>query len=288
MKKYEMKIEDGGRNMGSTAKLVFGVIVALLGLVFLARFSPLTVVPAGHRGVVTLFGKVDPQPLDEGLHFVNPLCNVVKIDVRVARADSEGEAASRDLQIVHTAITLNYRINPELTSKLYQEVGPGFEQKVIEPAVQEAFKAVTAKYTAEELITKREDVRHNIRLLLSEKINARAVNALSLDEVSITNFRFSQQFSQAIESKQEAEQLALKAQRDLERIQIEAKQRIAQAEAEAAALRVQKQEITPDLIKLREIDAQIKAIEKWNGVLPTTMAGGAVPFLGLNGAQAGR
>lgn len=288
MKKYEMKLEDGGRDMGTTGKIVFGVIVAFLGLVFLARFSPLTVVPAGHRGVVTLFGKVDPLPLDEGLHFVNPLCNVVKIDVRVARADSEGEAASRDLQIVHTAITLNYRINPALTSKLYQEVGPGFEQKVIEPAVQEAFKAVTAKYTAEELITKREDVRHNIRLLLSEKINARAVNALALDEVSITNFRFSEQFSQAIESKQEAEQLALKAQRDLERIQIEAKQRIAQAEAEAAALRVQKQEITPDLIKLREIDAQIKAIEKWNGVLPTTMAGGAVPFLGLNGAQAGR
>lgn len=270
------------------AKLIFGVILAILGLALLARFSPFTVVPAGHRGVVTLFGKVDPLPLGEGLHLVNPLCNVVKIDVRVARADSEGEAASRDLQIVHTAITLNYRINPELTAKLYQEVGPGFEQKVIEPAVQEAFKAVTAKYTAEELITKREDVRHNIRLLLAEKINARAVNALALDEVSITNFRFSAQFSQAIESKQEAEQLALKAQRDLERIQIEAKQRIAQAEAEAAALRVQKQEITPDLIKLREIDAQIKAIEKWNGVLPQTMAGGAMPFLGLNGAQAGR
>jgi len=264
--------------------VVLVVVVAL----FLARLSPFTVVPAGHRGVVTLFGKVDPAPLDEGLHLVNPLSNVVKIDVRVARADSEGEAASRDLQIVHTAITLNYRINPALVARLYQEVGPGFEQKVIEPAVQEAFKAVTAKYTAEELITKREDVRHNIRLLLSEKINARAVNALALDEVSITNFRFSQQFSQAIESKQEAEQLALKAQRDLERIQIEAKQRVAQAEAEAAALRVQKQEITPDLIKLREIDAQIKAIEKWNGVLPQTMAGGAMPFLGLAAQPASR
>lgn len=258
------------------------VIVLVVAALLLLRFSPLTVVPAGHRGVVTLFGKVDPTPLGEGLHLVNPLCNVVKVDVRVARADSEGEAASRDLQIVHTAITLNYRITPELTALLYQTVGPGFEQKVIEPAVQETFKAVTARYTAEELITKREEVRAGIRTLLKEKIDARAVNALALDEVSITNFRFSEQFSQAIEAKQEAEQLALKAQRDLERIQIEAKQRVAQAEAEAIALRAQKQEITPDLIKLREIDAQLKAIEKWNGVLPQTMAGGAVPFLSLN------
>lgn len=257
------------------------LIAGVFGLLLLAQLSPFTVVPAGHRGVVTLFGKVDPQPLGEGLHLVNPLCNVIKIDVRVARVDSEGEAASRDLQIVHTAITLNYRINPDLVARLYQEVGPGFEQKVIQPAVQEAFKAVTAKYTAEELITKREEVRAAIRLLLKEKIDARAMTSLALDEVSITNFRFSAQFSQAIEAKQEAEQLALKAQRDLERIQIEAKQRIAQAEAEATALRAQKQEITPDLIKLREIDAQLKAIEKWNGVLPQTMAGGAVPFVGL-------
>ena len=205
----------------------------------------------------------------------------VKIDVRVARADSEGEAASRDLQTVHTAITLNYRINPALTATLYRDVGPGFEQKVIDPAVQETFKAITAKYTAEELITRREEVRSNIRALLTEKINARAENALALDEVSITNFRFSDQFRQAIESKQEAEQLALKAQRDLERIQIEAKQRIATAEAEAASLRAQKQEITPDLLKLREIEVQSKAIDKWNGVLPQTMAGGALPFIGL-------
>lgn len=257
------------------------IVILVAAVLFFARFSPFSVVPAGHRGVVTLFGKVDPVPLDEGLHLVNPLSQVVKIDVRVARADSEGEAASRDLQTVHTAITLNYRINPALTATLYRDVGPGFEQKVIDPAVQETFKAITAKYTAEELITKREEVRSNIRALLTEKINARAENSLSLDEVSITNFRFSDQFRQAIESKQEAEQLALKAQRDLERIQIEAKQRIATAEAEAAGLRAQKQEITPDLLKLREIEVQSKAIDKWNGVLPQTMAGGALPFIGL-------
>ena len=259
------------------------LIILIAALLFFARFSPLTVVPAGHRGVITVFGKVDPVALAEGLHVVNPLANVVKIDVRVARADSEGEAASRDLQTVHTAITLNYRINGDLVAKLYKDVGPGFERTVIDPAVQETFKAITARYTAEELITKREEVRNAIRGLLKEKIDARAVNALELDEVSITNFRFSDQFRQAIESKQEAEQLALKAQRDLERIQIEAKQRVATAEAEAAGLRAQKQEITPDLLKLREIEVQSKAIDKWDGKLPQTIAGGTLPFIGVGG-----
>jgi prohibitin 2 len=259
-------------------------VLAVVALMFFARFSPFTMVQAGNRGVVTIFGKVDPTPLDEGFHWINPLAKVVQIDVRVARSDSEGEAASHDLQTVHTAITLNYRINPALVAKLYQEVGPGFVEKVIDPAVQETFKSVTARYTAEELITKREDVRSAVRSLLKEKIDARAVGALALDEVSITNFRFSDQFRQAIESKQEAEQLALKAQRDLERIQIEAKQRVATAEAEAASLRAQKQEITTDLLKLREIEVQSKAIDKWNGVLPATIAGGTVPFIGLSGS----
>lgn len=264
-------------------RAVLGIVGLLIAAAAFGRLAPLTIVPAGHRGVAVLFGKVDLVALPEGIHAVNPLANVVKVDVRVARFDSDGEAASRDLQTVHTAITLNYRINPELVAALYQSIGPGFEYKVLAPAVQESFKAVTAKYTAEELITRREEVRGAIRQLLIEKIRARATDSLTLDEVSITSFSFSQQFARAIESKQEAEQLALKAQRDLDRIQIEAKQRVAQAEAEAASLRAQKQEITPDLIKLREIEAQVKAIDKWNGVLPQTVAGGSVPFINIGG-----
>ena len=259
-------------------------VLAVVALLFLARLSPLTVVPAGHRGVVTVFGKVDPTALDEGLHLINPLAQVIKIDVRVARSDSEGEAASHDLQTVHTAITLNYRINPALVAKLYQEVGPGFVEKVIDPAVQETFKAVTARYTAEELITKREEVRHAIREVLDKKLNELSAGGLIVDDFSITNFAFSHSFNAAIESKQEAEQLALKAKRDLERIEVEAQQKIAMANAEAASLKAQKQEITPDLIKLREIEVQRMAIDKWDGHLPN-VNGGAMPFLNLSGGK---
>lgn len=256
-------------------------LIAVAIVLFILLWKSFSVVPAGFRGVESLFGKVDPMPLAEGLHMKNPLAEVYKIDVRIRRVDSQGEAASRDLQTVHTAITLNYRINPDLVATLFSQVGAGYENTVIDPAIQESFKAVTALYSAEELITKREEVRGKIRDLLETKVDARALRALYLDEVSITNFRFSPKFSEAIESKQESEQLALKATRDLERIQIEAKQKIAQAEAEAAALRAQRAEITPDLLRLREIEVMSRFVDKWNGVPPQTLATGALPFLDI-------
>ena len=97
-------------------------------------------------------------------------------------------------------------------------------------------------------------------------------------ELSITDFEFSPEFNHAIESKQTAEQLALKAKRDLDRIRVEAQQKIASAQAEAESLRLQRQVISPDLIKLRQIETQMKAIEKWDGKLPN-VTGGAVPFI---------
>ena len=97
-------------------------------------------------------------------------------------------------------------------------------------------------------------------------------------DVSIVNFKFSAQFTQAIENKQTAEQMALKASRDLDRIKIEAQQKIAAAQAEAESLRLQRQNITPDLVELRRIEAMQQAIQKWNGVLPQ-VTGGAMPFI---------
>jgi regulator of protease activity HflC (stomatin/prohibitin superfamily) len=108
--------------------------------------------------------------------------------------------------------------------------------------------------------------------------------AILVDDFSIVNFKFSQVFEQAIEAKQTAEQLALKAQRDLERIKIEADQKVASARAEAEALRLQKENVTPQLIKLRQIEASIKAIEKWDGHLPKINSG-AVPFIDVKSLE---
>ena len=127
-------------------------------------------------------------------------------------------------------------------------------------------------------------MRGEIRELLNEKLRALTGGGLVVDDFSITNFAFSRNFSAAIEAKQEAEQLALKAKRDLERVQVEAQQKVALAQAEAESLRLQKQEITPDLIKLREIEVQRQAIDKWDGHLPN-VNGGAVPFLNVNAGE---
>ncbi len=145
------------------------------------------------------------------------------------------------------------------------------------PAVQEAFKATTAKYTAEELISKRPEVRDQISQFMKDRLLR---HGITIDEFSIVNFRFSESFNQAIEAKTTAEQLKLKAERDLDRIKVEAEQKVASAKAEAESLRLQKQEITPDLLKLREIENQRLALEKWNGQLPQ-VTGGSVPMINI-------
>ncbi len=264
------------------ARIVGLAVVIIAVALLLIRLSPLVSVPAGHQGVVTTFGKVSPQALEPGLHLINPFAKVTDISTRIQKVDSQGDAASRDLQQVTTHIALQYHLNPADVPTFYQRVGFAYEDTVVAPQIQETFKAVTARYTAEELVTKREEVRHAIRELLDQKLKELTGGGLLVDDFSITNFAFSHSFNAAIEAKQEAEQLALKAKRDLERIQVEAQQKVAMAEAEAAALKAQKQEITPDLIKLREIEVQRMAIEKWDGRLPN-VNGGAMPFLNIGG-----
>jgi len=200
---------------------------------------------------------------------------VVYMTVRVQKTTTKTEAASRDLQTVQTTMVLNYNIEPTRAGQMYSNIGLNYNERVIDPAVKESFKAAAARYTAEELISKREALKTEVRNYLRERLQ---VYGIVVVELSITDFEFSQEFNKAIESKQTAEQNALRAKRDLDRIRVEAEQKIASARAEAEALRLQRQVISPELIELRKIEAQIKAIEKWDGKLPS-VTGGAVPFI---------
>lgn len=256
-------------------------VVFFIGLIVLTNLaSAIIIVPAGHRYVVfNKFVGVKTIVLGEGMHAIVPFVDsAVDFDVRVQKSDVKANAASKDLQDVSTEVVLNYRPKPDLMSKIYQQYGIDYEVKVIVPAVQEAVKAVIATYTAEQIVTKREEVKTKVQQQLSEMI---AQADLELVETYMTNFSFSEAFSHAIEQKQVAEQLALKAQRDLDRIKIEADQKIVQAKAEATGLQMQKEAITPQLIELRKVEASIKAIEKWSGVLPQYMMGNSVPFLNI-------
>lgn len=255
--------------------------LVLLGiLVLLLLFArPWVQVGAGERGVVLNFGAVQDYVLGEGLHVRIPVMQTVAlIDVKVQKSLTNAAASSSDLQEVSSEVALNYHIIPDKANVVYQTIGLHFKERIIDPAVQEVVKAVTARYTAEELITKRPAVSEAMRTTLSERL---LDYNIAVDAFSIVGFSFSKIFMEAIEAKQTAEQLALKARRDLERIKIEAEQKITAATAEAESLRLQRANISPDLIELRRIEANLKAIEKWNGILPQVTGGGAVPLIGL-------
>ena len=258
------------------------MLAGLIVVVFLF-FRPWVEVGPGQRGIVLNFGAVQEQVLQEGLHLRIPVMQeVVFMDVKVQKAETDAAAASADLQDVSSRVALNYHIVPDKANIVYQKIGLQFKERIIDPAILEVVKAVTAKYSAEELITKRPAVSEAMRLALMERL---IVNNIAVDAFSIVIFSFSKIFTEAIESKQTAEQLALKAKRDLDRIKIEAEQKITAARAEAESLRLQRANISPDLIELRKIEANMKAIDKWNGVLPQVTGGGSIPLIGLDDAH---
>ncbi len=279
----EKDVIDILKNKGTRGLKVikYGALI-LVAFIVLMIMNPFVIVGAGERGVVLNFGAVQPVVLGEGIHFRIPIMQkIIKMDVTIHKSQTDAESVSKDLQDTKSTIAVNYHILPEKANWIYQNIKQEYRERIIDPAVQEVVKAITARYTAVELITQREKVRGEIKDLLKNRLLS--YNVL-VDDFSIVNFKFSQQFEQAIESKQTAEQLALKAQRDLERIKIEAEQKVASAKAEAEALRLQKENVTPQLIRLRQIEASIRAIDKWDGHLPKINSG-AVPFIDVKSLE---
>jgi len=255
------------------------VLIAAAALVVLFLFKPWVQVGAGERGILQNFGAVQDVVLNEGIHFRVPVMQtVILMDVKIQKAITDAASASSDLQDVDLSVALNYHVIPDKANLVYQTIGVQFKDRIIDPAIQEVMKAVSARYTAEELITKRPAVSREMQEALTSRL---LMSNIAVDAFSIVSFSFSQKFTDAIEAKQTAEQNALKAKRDLDRIRVEAEQTIAAATAEAEALRLQKMNISPDLIELRKIEANLKAIEKWNGILPQVTGAGAIPFIGV-------
>lgn len=236
-------------------------------------------VPAGHRGVVLQFGAVTSRILDEGLYFVTPLVNSVELmDVQTHAFHAKASAASHDLQVVSTEVTVNYRLDPSRVGTIYQTLRKDYETRILTPAVQEAVKANTADYVAEHLITKRPLVKAGIERVLQERLT---VHGILVDTVNITDFDFSHEFNAAIEAKVTAEQQALKAENDLRRIKIEAQQVVAQALAESIEIRGKALRDNPALVSL-------EAVQKWNGVMPQIVLGDALPLISLPQLQASK
>ena len=257
-------------------KMLMPSVIALGLCVGWTVMESITVVPAGHVGVQVTFGEVNPNTLSEGLHFVNPMSSVKNIEVRMVAAKLPASSAgTKDLQQVHTEIVLNYRLDGTKAAHIYKDFGFDLETRVILPALNEAFKAVTAHYTSEELITKRDEVSAKIREEVAVKLGKYAVG---VNDISLVNFGFSAEYQRAIEAKVIATQEKLKAEQDLARIEVEAKQAVAKAEGRAKAIQIETAAINS---QGGASYVQLKAIEKWDGKLPTTQAGGATPFINV-------
>jgi len=260
-------------------KIPTPVLIAVVVVLVFLFAKPWVQVGPGQRGVVLNFGAVQDNVLGEGLHFRIPVVQeVILLDVRVQKVVTDTIAASSDLQDVTSSIALNYHLIPDKANIVYQTIGISYRERIIDPAILEVVKAVSARYSAEELITKRPQVSEAMRTSLMERLERYNIE---VDAFSIVAFSFSKVFTEAIEAKQTAEQLALKAKRDLERVKIEAEQKVTAAKAEAESLRLQRANISPDLIELRKIEANLKAIEKWDGILPQVVGTGGVPLIGL-------
>ena len=245
------------------------ILVAIIVL-----WSSFYTVTSGERAIVLRFGQVQNVEGD-GLHFKMPMIESVRlVDVRTQKAESPANAGTRDLQSVETHVALNYHLNGDSLADTYTRIGLDVETKIIDPRIQEVVKAVVARFSAEELLTKRDDVKTEIASGLRTSL---ATYNITLEDIQITNFSFSRAFDSAIEAKQTAEQNALKAKNDLDRIKVEAQQKIAMAQAEAEAIKIQAQAIKE---QGGSEYVQLKAIEKWNGVLPQ-VSGSTTPFVNL-------
>ncbi len=277
-----------------------GLPLLILVIIGLAIAGSLTViVESGHVGVVRTLGAVQPDPLPEGLHFKKPFVDQVEqMDIRLTASHAKATAASRDLQTVSTEVTTQYSLNGALAPLTYQRIGTlgKVSASLVEPGIQECVKAVTAKFTAEELVTKREVVKLQIQQALEQFINHTlkekgVEGAIVVANVAITDFDFSDEFNRAIEAKVKAEQQALQAKNEkimrVTQAEAAAAERKLAADAEAYSTEVQSK-ARADAIK-REAEAlqqspeliRLRSVEKWDGVLPR-ISGGVLPFLNVD------
>ena len=266
--------------METKTKIIIGSIVGVIVIAMIILVASITTVPTGYVGVKTRFGQVQDDVIQEGFNLKAPFIeSIVKIDCRTQKYEIATEASSKDLQkISNLKVVVNYNVDKNNANNLYKEVGKDYQTVLIEPAILESIKQGISQYTAEETITKRSEVAYVIINLLKNKLENKGVTVTALN---ITDLSFSEEFDTAVEQKQIVEQETQKAQYELEKAKVENEKKIENAKADAEVMRQQNEQITDNYLRLKEIENEQKAIEKWNGQLPTTTSD-AIPFINVN------
>jgi len=210
-----------------TGTLIVLLIIAIAGITVVTTAT--VRIPSGYKGVLLTWGKVEDTILQEGLNFKVPFTQSVELmNVQIQKAESTEATATKDLQEVSTTVAVNYRLDPLAVNEIYKDLRQDYANRVIKPNIEESLKATTAIFRAEELVTKRAEVKQTFDEILAERLSIFNIQVVS---VSLTDFQFSSSFSAAIDAKVTAEQQALVSKNELEKIRYEAQQQIIQAEA---------------------------------------------------------
>ena len=256
--------------METKSKVIIGVLCVALVIGLIIFFASTTIVSTGHIGVVTLYSKVQDRYLDAGFHFITPFVeDVHDIDIRTQKYSNTVEGSAKDLQIVNITLSINYQIRPDKASKLYAEVGENYTDIILNPALQSGLKASIAKFTAEEMVTKRSEVATSI----TEELNTRLEEYFIISAVNIENIGFTDEYNKAIEAKTTNQQKAEAEKAQLEIIKVQNEQKINTAEAEAKVRELQSKSVTEQSLEQLRLEIQREMIQKWNGQLPTYMLG---------------
>ena len=258
------------------------ITLSVIGiLILIVIISSITIVPPGHTGVVVHLGNVSDSVLNEGVHLKAPfITQVVDVSNKVQLLEADAGAVSKDLQSVRSKVAINYRLVSDFSASMYQNIGLDYETILIAPAAQESIKAATARYTAENLIGQRDVVGDEIKTSLESKLNSYGIY---IEKFSIINFDFSEEYDNAIELKQIAEQDKLRAETEKARRTVEAeaaaaeKTIAAQAEAEAILAKADAQAEANKKIS-ESIDQNVlyfNQIERWDGIMPKVVGEGS-------------
>ena len=240
-------------------KVVIGIIIFIVVILGLLSFKT---IKSGEVGLKVRFGKIVDSSLKEGLNLKLPIIEkIVKVNIKVQKAELETESSSKDLQTIKTMLAVNYRVDSEMAVSLYKTVGNSYEETVLIPAIQESIKSVMSQYTAEQTITKRNEVSDKC---LEEIQNQVEKYGIKIEDFNIIDLDFSDAYNQAIEEKQVAEQKVLTAQQELERTKIEKEKKIVEAQGTKEANEILNKTLTDENLTKQFID-------KWNGQLPTAM-----------------
>ena len=256
-------------------------LIILLVLVIALLGGSVVVVEAGQTGVVLTFGKVSPIVLQEGIHLKVPFAQrVITINNRIVKTEVTTEAFSKDLQTVSTVIAVNYHINKSASAEIYKQIGLGYDDVLVVPAINEVLKAVTANYTAQQLVSSRGEVSILLDENLNKKLNEYGV---LVDDLNIINWDFTEEYISAIEAKQVAEQNLIKTRTEQEQALViantEAQKQVIAAQAEANKIKLLADATAESnhtiAESLSDLLLRYETLQKWDGQLPKVTGGGS-------------